>query len=88
MDKKRGFVKTFSSGMRMDFKKLDTLEDEVVFQETNRARLFSFICNNYCISLALPGLIKIKIMTRNKKLSIILMDKKQRITSKEDKILC
>jgi len=33
MDKKRGFVKTFSSGMRMDFKKLDTLEDEVVFRK-------------------------------------------------------
>jgi len=55
-------VKLFRLGMRMDFKKLDTLEDEVVFQETNRARLFSFICNNYCISLALPGLIKIKII--------------------------
>ena len=54
--RKEALSKLFRLGMKMDFKKLDTLEDTIIFPEKNNVRLLSFVCNNYCISLALSDI--------------------------------
>ncbi|GAE88153.1 4'-phosphopantetheinyl transferase family protein [Acetivibrio straminisolvens] len=52
--RKEAISKLFRLGMKMDFKELDTLEDEIIYQDKSNVRILSFVCNNYCISLALP----------------------------------
>lgn len=51
--RKEAVSKLFRLGMKMDFRELDTLEDAIIFQGRSNVRLFSFVCNSYCLSLAL-----------------------------------
>lgn len=51
--RKEAVSKLFRLGMKMNFKELDTLKDEINFQGEGNVILSSFVCNSYCISLAM-----------------------------------